>query len=653
MNYQKLRLLSRAVAAFLNKEPEEATSVSIAKKLAYFLHSTDREFLSYLDKIRRMVMKKHNYLWTLASLLLFLILLVGCGGGSSGDEVQTEEESSSPNAIALTADPVEVVRNGPSLITATLGDEVNSKADREVFFELTLNPSGGTIESSDRRTDDTGRARAVYRAGTRGGIDVLRVMIPPHGDATVNIKVFDADPPRQSLTIKANPDDLTFDGISTITATLTDKDGPVPGVGGTFSFLANQSGARLSNIDRSTDPKGEISAHYRAGRRPGIDVVRVSFSPSISATVSITVKPAADLTILPKSLEPGTQHIPYNGLVTASGGRANYRFSIGAGSSLPPGINLGENGVVTGTPTRSGTFKFLVKVDDSVGNSKVESITLVINAVGAIDIEKSLPNATQFSPYNHLINVTGGIQPYRFSLVQGTLPPRISLSPEGVLSGTPSVSGTYNIVVQVTDSVGTTKKSNVKLVVTGASELKIETASLVNGLVGVQYNDLIVASGGRPPYAWNIPDGSTPPPGLSMNARGIVSGTPTVAGNYSFIVRVMDANGTTVDKRISIIIANQEQPQPTPQLEITTTSLVPGVTGQQYNDLMAATGGKTPYSWNIPDGSLFPPGLTMNARGIITGRPTQAGTFNFVVRVRDAEGTVVDKLVTIVVTDPA
>ena len=100
------------------------------------------------------------------------------------------------------------------------------------------------------------------------------------------------------------------------------------------------------------------------------------------------------------------------------------------------------------------------------------------------------------------------------------------------------------------------------------------------------------------------------------------------AGTSSFTVRVADAAGQDDTQALSIVINLSDPPS------ITTTTLPGGTVGQAYNQTLQATGGIGLLTWTISGGSL-PALLSLSPAGVISGTPTNTGTTNFTVRVRD------------------
>ncbi len=174
----------------------------------------------------------------------------------------------------------------------------------------------------------------------------------------------------------------------------------------------------------------------------------------------------------------------------------------------------------------------------------------------------SLPNATAGQPYSFTLQAAGGTPPYSWTVTSGSLPAGLDLSSAGVISGTPSTSGSAAFTVQVTDSSTPNPQvasagETVLVSSPAAPPLTITTSSLPGATAGSSYTATIDASGGTPPYSWSITSGSLPP-GLSLSSDGIIAGTPTVQGNASFTAQVTDSStpsAETASTTLSISVA--------------------------------------------------------------------------------------------------
>jgi hypothetical protein len=163
-----------------------------------------------------------------------------------------------------------------------------------------------------------------------------------------------------------------------------------------------------------------------------------------------------------------------------------------------------------------------------------------------------------------------------------------------------------------------------------SSPLSVSTTTLPQAVINVPYTATLSATGGTPPYAWNVASG-TLNPGLSVNRAGVVSGTPTTTGGSSFTVAVSDSEQppSVANAQLSILV--------NPTLQVTTTSLPSSSPNLFYSSTLSALGGIPPYSWTITQGNL-PNGMTLNATsGVISGTPTAPGTSSFTVRASDSE----------------
>ena len=275
--------------------------------------------------------------------------------------------------------------------------------------------------------------------------------------------------------------------------------------------------------------------------------VRVQDAGGLSdvRALAITINPPAPPDIITTTLPAGTLGQPYNQTLQAIGGTGARTWSISAGS-LPQDLNLDSTtGVISGTPTVPGPSSFTVQVLDAAGQSDQQALSIVINLSNPPDITTTtLPGGTVGQPYNQTLQASGGIGALTWTGTGGALPAMLSLSPDGVISGTPTTAGTANFTVRVTDTLGQSDTQSLSIVVSAA--LAITTTSVPNGQVGQPYDATLQRSGGVAPFTWSV----TPPlpDGLSLDpATGQMSGSPAAGteGDHPLTFTVEDSSTPT------------------------------------------------------------------------------------------------------------
>jgi putative Ig domain-containing protein len=291
-----------------------------------------------------------------------------------------------------------------------------------------------------------------------------------------------------------------------------------------------------------------------------------------TATVTLTVAAASSpiapsaLSITTSSLPSGAQGTSYSNSIAATGGTTPYSWSVTSGS-LPAGLSLASSsGLISGTPTASGTSSFTATVRDSGNPTQTKSVNLSIAVTAASTAlaitTSSLPSGTQGSAYSTGLAATGGTTPYTWSIASPTgLPTGLTLASSGLISGTPTATGTSSLTFKVADSSSPvqTKSVTLSLAVAAAQKASALTisANLPSGTVNTGYSSAMTATGGTPAYTWSISAGSLPP-GLTLAATsGTISGTPSTSGTYNFTATVSD-NGSPVQTQsaaTSIVIA--------------------------------------------------------------------------------------------------
>jgi len=310
-----------------------------------------------------------------------------------------------------------------------------------------------------------------------------------------------------AIEVQASP--IVFDSIIQLTATLTGLspqyepyDIKVVNPSNLFSILPDV--LYINNVPTWTTPAGSIGSF--------------SENSSISTSVIATDQENATLT-----------------------------YSLTSGS-LPAGVTLSSDGTISGTtPSISGdtTYNFTISVTDGSNSISRSFSLLVLESAPVWSTLQTLESFSKNVSYSATLvaNDDSGAVP-TYSIISGSLPTGLSLnSSTGVLNGTPSTSLTKTFTVRATDA---NNKYSDRLFTIPNSVPTFSQSSPPGGLVSLAYSYTMLANDdGEITYA--LLSGSLPT-GLSLNSStGVLSGTPTTPGTYTFVIRATDDNGSTVD----------------------------------------------------------------------------------------------------------
>ena len=487
-----------------------------------------------------------------------------------------------------------------------------------VHYTTTLMASGGTgtftwsatgLPTGLTVTASTGK---ISGTPTETGTFTVMVTVKDTADQTVSKTLSLKIAKALSITTSSLPDGTVGTAYS---ATLMGSGGETP-----YSWSATGLPTGLS----VTATSGKISGTPTVS---GTFTVLVSLSGhtgrTVTATLGLHVAPKP-LTITTTSLPDGVVTVHYTTTLMASGGTGTFTWSA---TGLPTGLTVtASTGKISGTPTETGTFTVMVTVKDTADQTVSKTLSLKIAKALSITTS-SLPDGTVGTAYSATLMGSGGETPYSWSATG--LPTGLSVTAtSGKISGTPTVSGTFTVLVSLSGHTGRTVTATLGLHV-APKPLTITTTSLPDGVVTVHYTTTLMASGGTGTFTWSA---TGLPTGLTVTAStGKISGTPTETGTFTVKVTVKDTADQTVSKTLSLKIG--------PSLAITTTSLPGGTVGTAYSATVVASGGETPYTWSA---TTLPTGLTITASsGKISGTPTKAGTYTVVVSVKGTTGRTV------------
>jgi hypothetical protein len=264
-------------------------------------------------------------------------------------------------------------------------------------------------------------------------------------------------------------------------------------------------------------------------------------------------------------LEDATVGASYSKALSTTSGVAPLVYSA---ENVPAGLALaGDTGVLSGTPSAAGDFNLTVRVTDARGKSATRPYTLKVFPSPAISTGPTLVDGYAGEAYNVALVASGGRPPLVWTLAEGSPPPGLSLSSEGLLSGTISVDAspaqahTFTVRVKEANGIQTTRALTV-MTYAGAD---VTASSLTQATEGVTYRrapgtpEQLSARGGKAPLQLAV---SGLPPGLSFDpSTGVLSGIPALdsAGNHDVLVAVTDANDKVFHRTLSLSVV---APQP-------------------------------------------------------------------------------------------
>jgi uncharacterized protein (TIGR03437 family) len=432
------------------------------------------------------------------------------------------------------------------------------------------------------------------------------------------------------MQISTSPQLPSADTCSNYSESFAVTDGPPPPYNWSFLTEFFQVTSRATGgpppgltLNATT---GVLSGTPTTAGQYNFTIEALSQSANVYATQSFSIT-VSSLCFFSNPLLNGDLNSFYRESLIVAGGVAPLTWTV-KGGDLPPGITINSSsGLLSGTPTALGLYNFTIQVVDNTGATATQSFSITINPALAFTTVSPLPGGTAGVSYSTTFAATGGVAPYVFSTQDA--PQGLSLSPQGVLSGMPSM-GTYNITVTVNDSANYSVSMNfVVTFVSAGPLLQVSPTALTFSApfegdspspqfidvvpVGTQpmnFHVLVDGGAGVPAPSWI----TVTPLTATAPARLVVTvNQGTLAAQTSNArVQVIDLSGNATVVTVTLNIASASPAlQVTPDtLHFSALSAVPGTLVETLGLRSSGGGGPVGFTTAIQDNSPWITGVT-------------------------------------------
>ncbi len=339
------------------------------------------------------------------------------------------------------------------------------------------------------------------------------------------------------------------------------------------------NGVTVSGL--SVSAAGVVTANVVA------DCNAVTASFTLTVTDNATATATATLTVTVTANTAPT--LTYNNQTVTAGGALNINAATGPSDNgaintiavqsqgtYTGAISVNALGVVSiSNAAPVGTHTLTIRATDNCGAPTDAMFTLTVTpACPTITVNPAnptLPNGRAGTPYSQTFTQSGAATA-TFSVSAGALPNGLTLTGGGLLSGTPTVNGTFNFTIRATDANNCFgERAYTLLLNPPCTTITVNPATLPNGFQGTAYSQTLTATGGTAPHTFAVTAGALPN-GLTLASGGALTGTPTVAGTFNFTITATDNTGCTGLRAYTVIISGNglmffPLPQPVRLLE--------------------------------------------------------------------------------------
>jgi len=505
-----------------------------------------------------------------------------------------------------------------SFLTNSAGTAVAaSNLTALVGLPLTFNGAVlGTISAAQTTLQADGTATATFTSnGTPGTASANVVFVPLLENVTVTTS--------PTITVNAAPAVTTHpanvslcgSGSATFSVVAT-------GAGLSYQWQENTGSGFINASGASTGTSYTVNPATAAMNGYQYRVVitgTCGVATSNNATLTVTNPPVVTA---PTVTQP-TCTTPTATIVVNATGSGTLEYSINNGTSYQASATF--TGVA---PSSSNNIRVRLQGNPTCFTNYASN-PVVINAVPTAPTVNNPATATGTvgTAFSQTFTATGGLAPITFSTTS-TLPTGLALSTAGVLSGIPTQSGTFPIVVRATDANGCIGTGATYNLVISCQTITVTNPATTTGTVGTAFSQTFTQTGGLGAITFSTT--STLPTGLTLSVAGVLSGTPTQSGTFPIVVRATDVNGCFGNgPTYTLVISCQT-------ITVTNPAVTTGQLNIPFSQTFTQTGGIGTITFSTT--STLPTGLTLSSAGVLSGTPTQTGTFPIVVRATDANG---------------
>ena len=427
---------------------------------------------------------------------------------------------------------------------------------------LTLGKSSGTISGTPTASGTFYFSVHVTDSKTLGDAQPFQI--------TVSAPV--------AVTVTPSSAALQPSGVSQFTSLVTNSSNPA------VTWSATSGTISSSGLYQASTANGNSTATITA-------TSVADATKSASASVTITAIPLS----VSGSFIPAQVGFNYSVPLTVGNGNAPYTFSISSGQ-LPAGLTFStSSGVVSGTPTASGTFNFAVSVTDSKSLSGSQSFQIAVSAAVAVSVT---PTTSALQP--------SGTSQFTAAVTNSSNPS----ATWSATSGTISSSGLYQASATNANSTATITATSVADPTKSASALVTITAipltlsgTFIPAQVGFNYSVPLTVSNGTAPYTFSISSGQLPAGLTFSTSSGAVSGTPTTSGTSTFALSVTDSKGTSGSQTFQIAVS------PAVAISVTPTSSALQPSGSSQFTATVTNSSNLAATWSATSGTISSSGL--------------------------------------------